>query len=44
MTAIAMKMKISGNGDERLFDVVEEGSVGAENIIRAATEAGCIIL
>ncbi len=39
-----MKMKISGNGDERLFDVVEEGSVGAENIIKAATEAGCTIL
>ena len=39
-----MKMQISGNGDERRFDVSEFGSVGAENIIKAATEAGCTIL
>ncbi|MCR4776692.1 MAG: tRNA (adenosine(37)-N6)-threonylcarbamoyltransferase complex ATPase subunit type 1 TsaE [Saccharofermentans sp.] len=39
-----MKMKISGNGDERRFDVTGSGSVGAENVIRAATEAGCTIL
>ena len=39
-----MKMQISGNGDARRFDVSELGSVGAENIIKAATEAGCTIL
>ena len=39
-----MKMKISGNGDERIFEVTDTGSVGAENIINAATEAGCPIL
>ena len=39
-----MKMKISGNGDERRFDVAETGNIGAENIIKAASEAGCTIL
>ena len=39
-----MKMKISGNGDTRQFDVTETGSVGAENIIKAAAEAECNIL
>ena len=39
-----MKMQISGNGDERKFDVANTGGVGAENIIKAATEAGCTIL
>jgi len=44
LPANTMKMKISGNGDERIFDVTETGSVGAEDVIRAATEAGCTIL
>ena len=39
-----MKMKISGNGDERRFDITDTGSVGAENLINAALEAGCTIL
>ncbi len=39
-----MKMKISGNGDERQFDITEAGKVGGENIIKAASEAGCIVL
>jgi hypothetical protein len=39
-----MKMKISGNGDERRFDITDTGSVGAENLINAAVEAGCTIL
>ena len=39
-----VKMKISGNGDERRFDVTETGSLGAENLIRAAAEAGCEVL
>ena len=39
-----MKMQISGNGDERRFDVSASGSVGTENVIKAATEAGCTIL
>ena len=39
-----MKMKISGNGDERRFDVSEFGNVSAGNVIKAAAEAGCTIL
>ena len=39
-----MKMKISGNGDERLFDVTDAGSVGEENVIKAVSEAGCELL
>ena len=44
LPANTMKMQISGNGDERRFDVAEAGSVGEGNIIKAATEAGCTIL
>ena len=44
LPANTMKMQISGNGDERRFDVAEFGSVGAENLVKAATEAGCTIL
>ena len=39
-----MKMQISGNGDERRFDVSEFGNVGSGNVIKAAAEAGCTIL
>ena len=39
-----MKMKISGSGDERFFDVTDTGSIGGENIISAANEAGCTVL
>ena len=39
-----VKMKISGNGDERRFDVAETGSLGAESIIKAVAEAGCAVL
>lgn len=39
-----MKMKISGNGDERLFDITAAGSVGEENVISAASQAGCELL
>lgn len=38
------KMKISGNGDERRFDITDTGSIGAEALIKAASEAGCVIL
>lgn len=44
LPANTMKIQISGNGDERRFDVANTGGVGAENIIKAATEAGCSIL
>ena len=44
LPANTMKMQISGNGDERRFDVANTGGIGAENIIKAATEAGCTIL
>ena len=39
-----VKMKISGNGDERFFDITGAGSIGEENVIKAATEAGCVLL
>lgn len=44
LPADTMKMKISGNGDERIFVVTDTGSIGAENIIRAAAGAGCVVL
>lgn len=44
LPADTMKMKISGNGEERRFDVTDTGSVGAENLINAAVSSGCTIL